>query len=328
MRKIILLCIFLQLLTGKLFSQEQYFSLGGHLFAGEYPINNPVSTGDTGIVYLYQLSNKSIIPADTVQFSNLGYFVFLNVPEGEYLLKAGLTKNSKHYFDFFPTYFHSDLRWNFSNSVTLKDSSMFEANIRLIPTQTILLGTASIRGYVVQSADEDGFKKIRDTEVLLLDENLDPVTFCLSDANGSFIFSGLPFGTYHLLVESTGMFSVLQKITLDKDHSDYENIVLEVLAHQPAGIKETLESPGTTISQVFPNPAEEYIRSVIRTLEPMDVEVVIYSITGIKIISYNYQVTGIRSLQIPVGELAKGTYLLMIRSSGTPFYKVQKFVKL
>ena len=68
MKYLILLLFFLQSFTGNMFSQNSNYSLGGHLFAGEYPINNPVSTGDTGIVFLYQLNNNSIIPVDTTQF--------------------------------------------------------------------------------------------------------------------------------------------------------------------------------------------------------------------------------------------------------------------
>ena len=42
-----------------------YLNLGGHLFAGAYPINNPVNTGDTGVVFLYRISNNHVVPVDT-----------------------------------------------------------------------------------------------------------------------------------------------------------------------------------------------------------------------------------------------------------------------
>jgi hypothetical protein len=327
MKYLILLLFFLQLSTGNVFSQNLYYSLGGHLFAGEYPINNPVSTGDTGIVFLYHLNNNSIIPVDSTQFSNLGYFVFLDLPEGDYLLKAGLTKNSTHYNNFFPTYYKNSLRWNNSNSLKLTDSSMFEANIRLLPTYYTLLGTASIKGCVVQSSDDDGYKKIAKTEVLLLDDKLDPLNFCLSDDNGNFSFSYLPYGTYHLLVESTGMFSALIKITLDQNHSDFDDLVLEILSHQPATIEESGKTSGTIIGQVFPNPAQDFIRSVVKTREPTKLDIGIFSLTGVKVISFKYFVTGTKVLDIPVGSLAKGSYILMIRSSDNHLTQVQKFVK-
>jgi hypothetical protein len=130
MKQIIILIIFLQGLTGNLISQIikspgnnspfsvkvndcteteeesvrgvlSYYDLGGHLFAGQYPINNPFNTGDTGIIYLYRVINNTIIPTDTLQFSNLGYFFFSHVLEGKYILKARLTKNSIHYKDYY-----------------------------------------------------------------------------------------------------------------------------------------------------------------------------------------------------------------------------------
>jgi hypothetical protein len=328
MRNILLLFILFQSFTGNLFSQNPHYSLGGHLFAGEYPINNPVSTGDTGIVILYQMKNSVMIPVDTTQFSNLGYFVFLDVPEGEYFLKAGLTKKSAHYISYFPTYYSSNLTWNSSNSVKLTDGSIYEANIRLLPTNRSLSGTASVKGVVVQSYDEDAYRKLQGTEVLLFNEKLEPLTFCITDNNGAFSFSDLPFGTYYLSVELTGMFSTAQKITLDQGNPGIDNLVMEVMSYHPANIEESQLLPGVSISNAFPNPAEDHIKMIVRTTEPENFEIGIYSLTGIKILSFSHHFFGIRSLEIPLGSLSKGTYILRIHASGNHLTKVQKFVKL
>jgi len=328
MRNIILLLFLFQSFSITLFSQNPHYSLGGHLFAGEYPINNPVSTGDTGIVILYQMKNSAMMPVDTTFFSNLGYFVFLEVPEGEYLLKAGLTKQSSHYLSYFPTYYSSNLTWNSSNSVNLAESSIYEANIRLLPTNRSLSGAASVKGFVVQSYDEDGFRKLQGTEVLIFNDKLEPITFSLTDDNGAFSFSDLPYGTYYLSVELTGMFSAVQKITLDEVNPGIDNLVMEVMSHHPANIEDIQQQPGISISNVFPNPAEDHIRMIVRTTEPENFEIGIYSLTGIKILSFSYHFFGIRSLEIPLGSLSKGTYILTIHSSGNHLTKVQKFVKL
>jgi Secretion system C-terminal sorting domain len=357
MRKIIILFIFLQGLAGNLFSQtitnsrnnssfpvnvanctgtthktesevSFFYSLGGHLFAGDYPINNPVSTGDTGIIFLYRLNNNIIIPTDTLQFSNLGYFVFFQLLEGEYILKASLTSNSTNYKNYFPTYFTSTLRWNSSNHLELIDSSYFEANIRLLPTVTTLLGTSSIKGYVVQSSSEQGFQKVKNAEVLLFNDKMDPLTFCFSDNTGRFSFSNLAFGTYHLMVESVGRFPALLSITLDQNHTAFDSLQLELLTHYPSTVEELGNHPGTIVSNVFPNPAENNINIVLRTTEPENLNFAIYSLNGKKVISDDYLITGVRSLNIPLGSLSKGIYFLMVSTPNGRWTEVQKFFKL
>lgn len=357
MKKIIILLIFLQGLAGNLFSQNItnskinslfsvnvtncngtthkagseaafYYNLGGHLFAGDYPINNPVSTGDTGIIFLYRLDNNKIIPTDTTQFSNLGYFVFFQLLEGEYILKASLTSNSTNYKNYFPTYFTSTLRWNSSNYLDLIDSSFFEANIRLLPTAANLLGTASIKGYVVQGSSEQVFQKVKNAEVLLFNDNMDPLTFCFSDNTGMFSFSNLPYGTYHLMVESVGRYPAILSITLDQNHTAFDSLQLESLTHYPSTVEELGNHPGTTISNVFPNPAEDNINIVIRTTEPKNLNFAIFSLNGQKVMSCNYLITGVRSLNIPLGSLSKGIYFLMVSAPGNQWTEVQKIFKL
>jgi hypothetical protein len=91
---------------------------------------------------------------------------------------------------------------------------------------------------------------------------------------------------------------------------------------------EELKNPsGTDISPVFPNPANENINMVIRTPEPENLNFAIYSLNGQKIISDNYLISGIRSLNISIGSLQSGIYLLMVTTHGGQLKAAQKFVK-
>lgn len=357
MRKIIVLLIFLQGLAVFLFSQNitgtgynspfsvnttdciraaaeersdslLRYDLGGHLFAGQYPINNPFNTGDTGIVYLYRVYNNSIIPTDTIRFSNLGYFVFVQILEGKYILKARLTQNSVHYKDYFPTYLTSSLKWNSSNFVELTDRNIFEANIHLVPTVDNLTGDASIKGYVVQVSIGQGLKIMSDAEVILFNDNMDPLTFCFSDSTGLFYFPDLAYGTYNLMAESAGRFPTFLRITLDQNHTSLDSVLLEALTQNPAAVEELGNPIRTEICPVFPNPAKDYINMVIRTSEPENLNVAIFSPYGQKIISGDYLITGVMSLKISVGLLSEGVYFLMVRTPGGQWKEVQKFVKL
>ena len=357
MRKIIILLFSLLGLSGNLFSQivtgsgnnsplslkvtgyagtengsgrgpSAYYELGGHLFAGQYPINNPFNTGDTGIVYLYKVNDTKIVPADTTQFSNLGYFLFSKVVEGKYILKARLTKNSRHYKNYFPTYLTSNMRWGSSNTLELTDKSIFEANIHLLPTVDTLTGPASIKGFVVQATSEQGLQSMSNAEVILFNDNMDPLTFSFSDQSGMFSFHGLPYGTYNLIAESTGKYPAFLRITLDQNHTDFDSIQLEALSHNPATVEELGNPFQTDIGPVFPNPAQDNINMVIRTTEPEHLNIAIFSLNGQKFISGDYLITGIRPVNISIDSLPDGIYFLMVRTQDGKWRQVQKFVKL
>ena len=356
MRNIIILLISLQGLTGNLFSQTitsprnnsplsvkvtefigtaddaesdllSNYDLGGHLFAGQYPINNPFNTGDTGIIFLYKVEDSKLIPVDTTQFSNLGYFMFSKLVEGKYILKARLTKNSNHFKDYFPTYFTSNMRWGSSNILELTDKSIFEANIHLLPTVDTLAGPASIKGFVVQATSEQGVQTMSNAEVLLFNDKMVPLTFSFSDNSGIFSFPGLPYGTYNLMAESAGKFPAFLKITLDQNHTNFDSVLLEALTHNPATVEELGNPLRTEIGPVFPNPAKDNINIMVRTTEPENLNLAIFSLNGQKILSIDYLITGIKPLNIPVGSLSNGIYFLMVRTHEGQWREVQKFVK-
>ena len=88
-----------------------YFSLGGLVYAGEYPLNNPVVTGDTGIASLYRIVNQQIVFVEDHYFQDYGYYWFGYLFPGEYMVKVGLTQGSPGYKNYFTTYFGNDISW-------------------------------------------------------------------------------------------------------------------------------------------------------------------------------------------------------------------------
>ena len=110
-----------------------YYDLGGHAFAGLFPINNPVSTGDTGIAYLYQFNNYVAALEDTTEFFYLGYFTFPHIPEGHYIIKVALKSTSAHYQNYLTTYFPDALHQENAQQIQLSDSNVYNADIHLHP---------------------------------------------------------------------------------------------------------------------------------------------------------------------------------------------------
>ncbi|MDP4281573.1 MAG: PKD domain-containing protein [Bacteroidota bacterium] len=110
----------------------KFFNLGGHLFAGNLPINNPVSTGDTGIAYLYHVKSGLPEPSDTVRFTELGYYTFPQIAEGDYYVKSGLTEGSARYSHYKPTYYPNASDFSSAEIIHLYKEDIYDADIHLI----------------------------------------------------------------------------------------------------------------------------------------------------------------------------------------------------
>jgi hypothetical protein len=108
-----------------------YFNIGGHAFAGLFPINNPVSTGDTAIAYLYQLNSYNPALKDTVEFFHLGYFTFPNTPAGQYIIKVALKPTSVHYQNYLTTWFPDVQQQENAQVINISDSNVYNADIHL-----------------------------------------------------------------------------------------------------------------------------------------------------------------------------------------------------
>jgi PKD repeat protein len=155
-----------------------YYKLGGHAFAGLFPINNPVSTGDTGIAYLYRLSNSAAALQDTNEFVHLGYFTFPRTAQGRYIVKVALTPASTHYQNYLPTYYPDALLEENALPIEINDTSIFNADIYLHPlnpgiSETYFSGSRIIIGDPYPDPVSDViYLKIRSSYNCILDIDL------------------------------------------------------------------------------------------------------------------------------------------------------------
>lgn len=304
----------------------KHFNIGGHIFAGAYPINNPVPSGDTGYVYLYRIIGNNIIAVDTTNVTTFGYFTFSYIVQGEYLLKAGLTKGSFHYNQFFPTYYTNALKWNVSDHLLLADSNRFEVNIHLNETTSNISGPASMSGFVMQTLKDASAQKMTNAEIVLLNDVFSPLIFSFSDANGKFSFSNLPYGIYYLLVESTGKYPLLLKVVLDENHPNINNLILEVFTHAPMNIEE-VEFNGIEVSLAYPNPTYNNINLKFRSGEPAIISLETISMTGEKLFSTLIEVSGTKTYTLPLTNYSSGVLFLSLKSLDGKWSNTQKIYK-
>ncbi len=306
---------------------ERYFQLGGHLFAGNYPINNPSNTGDTGIAYLYRKSGNAIVPFDTMVFTHLGYFTFPQILGGNYLVRNALTTGSHHYSNFFPAYYPVGLTWYDAPLVTVGDPGFFRADVNLIPVLPYTPGIGKISGDVSKEGSMPVSVKIRGASVILFNQEMQPVQLKVSQPDGRFEFIDLAFGAYNLYVDYPGLYSRLTPVWLDENRPLAGEMNLVLFEHDVTGINDHATN-SFTAGDPFPNPAGDFVRIPVDAELTAFLDYGLFNITGMLITSGKWRVTpGKSDLTIPVGQLSPGFYFITLTPQGGIQRQVLKFLK-
>ena len=296
-------------------STPTYHSIGGHIFAGEKPVNNPVNTGDTGIAYLYKFHNNHVIPFDTMTFTYLGYYSFPHLLSGDYLVKVLLTPNSANSRKYIPTYFIQSLFWQQSRLLSVTDSSIFNFDIHLEPGNDSLAGAGRISGKVERHTQTSGMFTIFRSEVLLLDSMKHILTYTLSDASGNFSFPSLPYGEYQLFVESTGKFSKFTKVRINAQSPVADTLVLDIYDHTITEVPEISNSDNVVAGLPFPNPSTGLVRIPLRAPKRMVLKTSVYSMQSALLLETNSSAgPGSSILTTDLSALPSGIYIIIMRT--------------
>jgi PKD repeat protein len=309
------------------FSSPDYYHFGGMVYAGDYPINNPAHNGDTAQVFVYRHQNNVIQSIDTSLFTNLGYYYFLNVLPGDYVIKVKLTPGSTNVSGFFPAYFGNNLTWQDCSMLALADSCHYNADIHLIQMGETLTGAGNISGSVIHHTEKFyAAGPAAETEILLFDVEGNPVKYCFSDESGGFEFSSLPIGTYVLQAESTGLFSEPVTVTLTEGSPSANGLELNLFNTDITGIAQ----PNNDDLQIMisPNPVKDILNLTIKSKCNQSVRIAIFGASGTKISeNFGSLKAGDNIFTLPSGNLPEGLYLLRVTSDDRSLNKTLKFIK-
>ena len=309
------------------FSSPEYFHFGGMVYAGDFPINNPTHNGDTAQVFVYRYQNNICQSIDTSQFTNLGYFYFLNVLPSDYLIKVKLTPGSTNVSNYFPAYYRNNLTWQNASMLQLADSCNYTADINLIQMGEILVGSGNITGSVIHHTEKFyAAGPAAETEILLFDAVGNPLKYCYSDVNGNFEFSSLPLGSYILQAESTGLFSEPLTVTLTEEFPSANGLELNLFKTNITGISQTnIEDLQIGIS---PNPVKETLNLTINSPRNQEVSMVIFGLAGTKIRESKESLkSGNNIFSVSVGNFPAGVYFLKVSSNDGSINRTLKFIK-
>ena len=304
-----------------------YTFFGGQVYAGNFPINNPVHTGDTGMVYLYRLYDDDLVAVDTNYFFNeLGLYAFNMVLPGDYIIKALLTENSTNFSRFFPTYYPQNIHWQNSGTLNLA-GPVQNADIHLFPCpQDLPHGPGVINGTLSFSTDAAATPDPSNIVVLLLDKAMNPLEFTLTDALGHFSFSGIATGTYLVKAEEAGWNSAVEEVRVTHSNPvvNVGTMLLEVFSafgvDDPTG-PELFEGP-------WPNPVSTILHLRLSDRLSGKISVVINDLAGRTVYRQEVPASGSREvLSVPVHSLDKGLYIIRVSLPGEGASQVKKFIR-
>ena len=234
-----------------LIPDETFFHIGGQVFIDYFPI-------DIGNAFLYfKDSTDSFIPVDTVMFDTLGYYIFYNLPKGEYLIKAQPCANSAFYGEKCPTYYGDVLKWQNAESCQVTETC-WDYDIHLLGGISDVVGNGSIKGNIFivdDSLKQFGLLTGENITIFLFDDEESNFTYIYTNKKGAFDFKSLEMGKYKLYPEVTGINNAMFPVELDENNPTIDSVVIEVSMEGVTGILPFNRRNPEMIQGVYPNPA-------------------------------------------------------------------------
>jgi len=286
--------------------------LGGQVFGQYFPI-------DTGMAYIYAFDqDNNMYLMDTSPFGYLGYYHFGALPSGKYLVKARLQSSSVIYGQYMPTYYGDVSDWQDATEIVLTDADTnnWNCQIALRPSAGITSGDGQIAGQITYDTSlvERAPIPASDIEILLLSGQGESLTCNLSNIDGNFTFGNIPYGTYQLFPDVTGISTTPMYVTISAE-DPLDNGVNVVIYPQQITFSIS-EHNSDYIDQAFliyPNPVSEQARISLDVKKASVMSVVITDLTGRSISRQEVQLSqGTQEIILPVGNLPAGVYQVLI----------------
>lgn len=226
---------------------DDSFLIGGNIISGAYKL-------DAGQVELFSFSGAIPEKVSGTEVDELGYYLFPDMYEDDYLMYARPSGISAFASTHVPTYLGGSIHWEDAGAVYINDDS-FNNDIYLQELAEPGTGEGSISGMVFEQST-DGEAMLPNVLVLLLNTQGVCVKMDYSNNAGEFSFLELPLTAYKLLVEITGKAMEPVFISLTSSEPDKNGINMIVMETEVVmGMDE--EFPGwiDMISEIYPNPA-------------------------------------------------------------------------
>jgi len=274
----------------------RYMDLGGQIYFGDSLMNNPYPTGDTGLAILYRIDYDELIPIDTNEFTELGYYWFYQKLKAHYLVRVGFTESSQHYGQYATTYSGNTTQWDEAQIINLAQDK-YREDIAMVENLNKKTGTSIFKGHISELIPDlyppdQPFVYLYNTENQL-------ISFTQADDNGDFRYENLENGHYILRADFTGLASRSKLLHIDYNRLDTKSAEIE------------------TSAEIFPNPTTDYSILQYENLDDLrEISIQFYQSTGQFVGEKKYALHSLSEyLHIDFSEMPKGLLLVKIMDS-------------
>lgn len=284
---------------------------------------------DEGTVYLmtFDTVGENLLSIADVEIEANGYYEFdeVSIENCIYFVQAELSENSAYTDDYVPTYHINALNWMDAMPV-FPFFGGYPADIYMIEsTETNSTGDGLIKGTV---SNEDGRSVLQNVEILLLNENNNPIAYIMTDENGLFDFSQLAYGTYLIYTEIVGIETLPVSITLSADTPQADIDILVKNGEALLGIDKPQSAIVGKVGAAFPNPTDTDVSIPVKMLKGERINITISNSFGQVLLNeFQLMETGSQSIILNTSNLPKGIYFINVQANDGIVH-VQKLIKL
>jgi hypothetical protein len=245
-------------------------------------------------------------------------------PSWIYFVQAELSQQSGYFGQYVPTYHYDAITWTDAWPVfPLPCPGNAYYDISMQPSTTAAAGTAYINGVVYNGESKD---IMQDVEILLFNENMQPLFYFYTNEDGQFDFSSLAFGTYYVYPEIVGIETDGFMTTLSEDVPAVDMNI--IISDGTASLSVEENSLFTFVGEVYPNPANTQIMLSLSMEEARQIEVAVYNQMGQIVILRSVSLTsGHNNITLNISDLLNGIYNLRLQAPNSKAL-MKRFIKL
>jgi len=294
-------------------SEESYFHLGGHCFAGYFPI-------DMGQAFLYFIDeSQKFIPIDTSSFDTLGYYYFYEIPEGEYCIKVQPQSASEFYGAMVPTYYGNKVFWETATHISHHQTN-WEYDIHLVEGNESQPGACSISGNVAygDTLTNNRVLPAEGIDFYVLKEDGALLSSHYSDADGNFRFDKMENGKYWLRADIPGYNCTSKLVELTDGNPEISNIEI-IIAN--GDVNMSIENEGflknNSLGKLYPNPASDNVNIEFSAAANGSVSIEFMDMQG-RILQTENRVlqNGETAMKVNISTLKNGQYIVVLKNAG------------
>ncbi len=244
-----------------------------------------------------------------------GNYTLENVTDGNYYLLAYPKMNGMVASKFLPTYYTKSVYWPSATLLNLGQAQV-QFDIQLESYTILKGGNLTINGQLLNSGKSLNPAK---QEVLLLNNQNNPVRWTFTDMAGNYSFDSLPVGNYRVNPVISGLNSYASNVDLNENTSPA--FVKMFISGQIITGNEQLHIASNQV-KIFPNPAHDNLTVELNGSSEVYTAEIIN--TSGKILKTTRLTDG--SNTIYISSFSAGLYLIRITDTKGKEYK-QRFIK-